>query len=188
MPRAASKVARQEALTSRGNETRVLAEFRKMQGPVSRRPGRPPALVLDEQLLKVIIGYGQAHCTHEEMSALLGITQQTWLNFRQANPIVEKALAEAKAMTRLGLRRIQLSTASKGNAQMQIWLGKQLLEQKDRHEHTGPGGGPLQVIDVTEYTSERLDLLEQALHEVQSLGGPEPFSGDLGGEAEAEGE
>jgi hypothetical protein len=31
---------------------------------------------------------------------------------------------------------------------MMIWLGKQILGQQDKYEHTGPDGGPIQVSNV----------------------------------------
>lgn len=40
-------------------------------------------------------------------------------------------LRKGRASLRLKLRQWQLKTAEKGNATMQIWLGKQLLDQKD---------------------------------------------------------
>jgi len=34
------------------------------------------------------------------------------------------------------------------NPTMQIWLGKDVLNQKDKHEVSGPGGGPLIVKEI----------------------------------------
>jgi hypothetical protein len=38
---------------------------------------------------------------------------------------------------------MQMKTAEAGNASMQIWLGKQLLDQKDKHEHGGDPDNPI---------------------------------------------
>ena len=44
---------------------------------------------------------------------------------------------------KMSLRRAQMDTALGGNATMQIWLGKQLLGQRDNIELTGNASGPL---------------------------------------------
>lgn len=46
---------------------------------------------------------------------------------------------------------MQWKSAKSGNVTMQIWLGKQLLAQKDKVEHTGKDDGP---IDVRTHTAE----------------------------------
>ncbi len=60
------------------------------------------------------------------------------LTFRE---IFENGKLKGKA----NLRRLQMIQAEKGNATMLIWLGKQLLGQKDQaaFEHTGKDGRPL---------------------------------------------
>jgi hypothetical protein len=64
------------------------------------------------------------------------------LTFRQ---IFENGKLKGKA----NLRRLQMIQAEKGNATMLIWLGKQLLGQKDNLELGGPGGGPIEVTTAT---------------------------------------
>ncbi len=44
---------------------------------------------------------------------------------------------------KISLRRAQFASAMRGNVSMQIWLGKQLLGQKEKQELTGAGGEPL---------------------------------------------
>lgn len=41
------------------------------------------------------------------------------------------------------LRRMQWKSADAGNVTMQIFLGKQMLGQKDKSEVSGEGGGPI---------------------------------------------
>jgi hypothetical protein len=57
------------------------------------------------------------------------------------------------------LRRMQWKNAQNGNVAMQIWLGKQMLDQKDRtaNEHTGRNGGPIETIDLSSLTDEQLE-------------------------------
>jgi hypothetical protein len=48
---------------------------------------------------------------------------------------------------RASLRRAQYQSAMSGNTTMQIWLGKQMLGQKDKQEHevSGKDGKPITV-------------------------------------------
>jgi len=55
--------------------------------------------------------------------------------------VIEKGREFSKA----SLRRLQIKTAESGNPTMQIWLGKQLLGQKDRQELSGDKDNPLGV-------------------------------------------
>ena len=43
------------------------------------------------------------------------------------------------------LRRMQGKSAQDGNVTAQIWLGKQMLGQRDKHELSGPDGGAVQI-------------------------------------------
>ena len=64
-------------------------------------------------------------CTYEEMAAVLGCHKHTLMR-RFAT-----AVKEGKEHLKASLRRWQYQSAQNGNVSMQIWLGKQLLEQKD---------------------------------------------------------
>jgi hypothetical protein len=48
-------------------------------------------------------------------------------------------LTKGKADLKMSVRRWQLETAKKGNATMQIWLGKQILDQKESVDVTSEG-------------------------------------------------
>jgi len=97
------------------------------------KAGRPRAEV-PTALVEKLAGIG---CTVAEIAAVAGCSKDTLeRNFAAS---IEKGRDSAKA----SLRRKQWDVAMKGNVGMLIWLGKQLLEQKERHEHTGEGGGPV---------------------------------------------
>lgn len=84
--------------------------------------GRPPIEINSEEVYKL----AQLGCRIEEIADFLGCSRDT-LERRFAAEI-EKGRADLK----MSLRRWQLEAASKGNVVMQIWLGKQLLNQVDR--------------------------------------------------------
>jgi hypothetical protein len=46
---------------------------------------------------------------------------------------------------KISLRRKQFQTAEGGNPTMQIWLGKQYLDQKDKHENDNKGSINIQM-------------------------------------------
>lgn len=81
------------------------------------------------------------HCTYEEIAAVVGCSTDT-LKRRFADRI-EKGRERGKS----SLRRWQFKSAFKGNATMQIWLGKQLLGQKEPANDTpaGPSADALEV-------------------------------------------
>lgn len=70
---------------------------------------------------------------------------------------------------KMSLRRLQWRNAEAGNVTMQIWLGKQMLGQRDKTdtEITGKDGGPISIhsnTDLSAYTTEELEQIN-AIHE-----------------------
>ena len=74
------------------------------------------------------------HCTGEEIAALCDVSYDT-LERRVKELDDYDSFADwykrHSADAKKALRRWQMDTAKKGNATMQIWLGKQYLGQKD---------------------------------------------------------
>ena len=68
------------------------------------------------------------HCTLEEMAAILDTTPQ--LLDRRFIQVIKKGREAGKR----SLRSLQWATAQAGSVPMQIWLGKQLLRQKEPKE------------------------------------------------------
>ncbi len=85
---------------------------------------RPRLEISAAQVLKL----AKLHCTNLEIAEFFGCSVDT-LTLRFAD-ILTKGRAEGKQK----LRRLQWRSAEKGNAIMQIWLGKQYLDQKDKQE------------------------------------------------------
>ena len=74
----------------------------------------------------------------EQVAERLGICYETFRVDKQLSVAWKKGLAR----TCEWLRSVQLQTAKKVPV-MQIWLGKQMLGQRDRNEITGADGGPI---------------------------------------------
>lgn len=85
-------------------------------------------------------------CTQDEIANYLDISVRTLLRDEQFCQVYKKGLDKG----RMSIRRQQYKSAESGNVTMQIWLGKQYLNQRDRSEITNKD------------TVEKLDsLLEQ---------------------------
>lgn len=87
-------------------------------------------------------------CTQPEIAAYFGVR----LNSVEAalrKPAMREAYERGQKSGLVSLRRAQFQAALRGNPTMLIWMGKQLLGQRDTVaatlEHTGRGGSPLAV-------------------------------------------
>lgn len=92
---------------------------------------------------------GRLHCTLEEVAAVFGIARVTVQRFLE-QPKYREAFDRGKGKGKITLRRLQLKMARAGNPAMGIWLGKQILGQRDvqRLEVSGPDQQPVQVESV----------------------------------------
>lgn len=98
----------------------------------------------DDETLKKLENLGKIQCTTKEAAAVLDVSEPTFIEFikryEKARDVFEKGKENGKA----SLRRMQLKAAEAGNVTMMIWLGKQLLGQKDKHEIAGDQNNPIQ--------------------------------------------
>jgi len=120
--------------------TRKPAAERKKTGP--KGPMKP----MTEKELEQLINMIRIQCTRDEICDILNMSETT-LNRRIKEQGIEgvdnfealykKHQGEGKA----SLRRAQWKAAQDGNPTMLVWLGKQMLGQKDKQELSGPDGG-----------------------------------------------
>lgn len=89
---------------------------------------RPIKHNLDEKLLEQL---ALIQCSNKEIAIICGCSTDT-LERRYAG-ILEKGREQGK----MSLRRKQFEVAMSGNVSMLIWLGKQMLSQKDEQNFTG---------------------------------------------------
>jgi hypothetical protein len=102
-----------------------------------RGRGRPRKVIPVASIELQVERFASVGCTQQEIATLLGIGKATLE--RHYGPTYEKGLANLKQ----SLRRKQVDLAKAGNVTMLIWLGKNLLEQRDRSELTGRDGSAL---------------------------------------------
>jgi hypothetical protein len=118
-----------------------------------KRRGRPE-LDLNLQKFEALC---QIHATDEEMAAHLGCSPKTIQRRRNKDPEFAAIFEKGRADGKISLRRSQYKEALKGNTSMLIWLGKQLLGQRDNIEITGAKGGPVQMNVVRDMLDELTD-------------------------------
>ena len=82
-------------------------------------------------------------CTDDEIAAVLGVSTDTLGRRKADDPAVLAAYANGKARGRVSIRRQQWIRAQSGSDTMLIWLGKNILNQKDRSELTGADNAPV---------------------------------------------
>lgn len=96
-------------------------------GPdVGPKTGRPLADI-DE---KTVYGMAMIGATNTEIAQICGVEEGTIRNR------FKDTLAAARANLKRKLRRTQIAKALEGNPTMLIWLGKQMLNQRDRSDVT----------------------------------------------------
>ena len=84
-------------------------------------------------------------CTDEEIGAFFGVSTRT-IESRRKQPQFAEVMNRGRAKGRISVRRAQMKLLESGNATMGVWLGKQLLGQRDVTpiEVSGPNGDPVQ--------------------------------------------
>jgi hypothetical protein len=89
--------------------------------------------------------------TFSEAAAFLGVSVDTLSRRMQAYPVLRRAWDEGHEKGRSTLRRRQLEIAysdAPQAAMLLIHLGKTLLNQRDKIEHSGEGGGPIKFNQI----------------------------------------
>lgn len=140
-------------MSTKGERTESRGQEGSAKG--KRGPGRPPI----EFDLSVVEGLGRIGATAVEMAAILPGSQST-IEHRLADRDTDFSNAYQKGfgLLKTSLRRKQIQVAMAGNVGMLIWLGKQHLQQHERHELSGPSGS---AIPVASYSSDYLRRLSE---------------------------
>jgi len=100
---------------------------------MSKMPVGRPSVKID---WKQIDRLCHIQCTGPEIAAILGLDRSTLEKRCKKDKRVNLSayIKEKSYGGRMSLRRWQFETAKKGNPALLIWLGKQYLDQKDKHE------------------------------------------------------
>lgn len=100
--------------------------------------GRPKVELSEKDWLQ-LEAMCRVHCKKEEMSAILGISEDILdARIKEVHGVTFSVyFAEKSAGGKMSLRRRQYTQAMDGNTSMLIWLGKNWLGQTDAVEHSG---------------------------------------------------
>jgi hypothetical protein len=104
--------------------------------------GRPEKSI-DLQALEKLCAL---QCTQADIAGWFDVSLST-IERRQRDPEFAAVMERGYARGRVSLRRKQMQLAEQGNATMLVWLGKQILGQRDHVDQTigAPDGGPMQI-------------------------------------------
>lgn len=105
-----------------------------------KKPGPKPLLQPDEKTITLIRQLGTIQCTDVEVASVLKVSRAVLHVFFSKHPEARQAWKDGQDEGKASLRRKQFAMAEK-NAAMAIWLGKQYLGQKDKHELSGDAEG-----------------------------------------------
>ena len=100
-----------------------------------KKCGRPE-FELTEQDVGRILQMIRIHCTQAEICDVFGTTDKTLnkaLN-RHGLPNFSELYKKHNGEGKASLRRLQWKAAEAGNPTMLVWLGKQILGQRDKHD------------------------------------------------------
>lgn len=122
-----------------------------MPGGVRPGAGRKPAQIDLVELEKLCT----LQCTDEEIAAWFGVSTRTIETRRKQSAEFAEVMNRGRVKGRVSVRRAQMKLLESGNSSMGIWLGKQLLGQRDVTpiELSGPNGQTVQ------FSLEAIDAL-----------------------------
>ncbi len=108
---------------------------------------------------RVVIDFEQVEklarlgCTHDEIASYLGCNRKTLERSKKFLEVYERGLDHA----RISIRRMQIKAAQDGNSTMLIFLGKQLLGQRDKFPETDNAAGNDKVTIINDLPTKETD-------------------------------
>lgn len=136
--KAAKKTAVRKKTASKKAVSKKTARKKTAKKKAAASKGGRPKFQIDykaaDQLAKM-------QCTVTEIAEFLGCSRRTLERDAEFCRIHKKGLEVGRA----SLRRLQWKKAESGDRVMLIWLGKQYLGQKDKHEHAGDEDHPIEL-------------------------------------------
>lgn len=135
-----------------------------MSGGIRAGAGRKAAAIDLGELEKLC----SMQCSDEEIAAWFGVSVRTIQNRRQ-QPRFAKVMQRGRARACINVRRAQARLLEAGNAAMAVWLGKNLLGQRDNMQITGANGGPIQTEskpDFSRLNEDELRVLRATLAKI----------------------
>jgi hypothetical protein len=113
-----------------------------------RGAGRRPTPIDYNEVYKL----AGIQATDEEIAAWIGMTAEGFRKRKLKDKELQDIMFRGRGKGRASLRRSQWTLAQAGNATMNIWLGKQMLGQRDKQDISQE----INVTDVRDMTEDQL--------------------------------
>jgi hypothetical protein len=110
--------------------------FQNREADMTKNKGGRPRKELSDEDFDRLIGMVKIQCTQDEICNIFGMTAET-LNTRlqeRGEESFSTLYKKHQDEGRQSLRRAQWSAAMDGNPTMLVWLGKQMLGQRDKQD------------------------------------------------------
>lgn len=148
------------------------------QIPIPGKAGLPRVIDANPDTIRALFRLGKIQATVDECAAVLGVGKGTIYRLFEAAPETLAAYENGKAQGRRSLRRAQMKAALRGNPTMLIWMGKQILEQRDQADVNFKA-----EVNVTETKTIRYSMTDDELLAIASS--PVDTAGSRDGTVEA---
>jgi hypothetical protein len=136
----AKKAAKKKPAVKHAGNGNSLRTPKKGHAPETRGAGRPEGsgIEIDLDELEKLCGL---HATQADIAGWFNVSLSTiekraasrdLLDFNGTKTTFREIMERGSAKGRVSLRRLQMKAAESGNSTMLVWLGKQLLGQKDQ--------------------------------------------------------
>ena len=142
------------------NETTQIKPIKRSK-KAKNKVGRPKTEIDLVELEKVC----RLNCTMPEIAYYFDIPLRTLEDKYTNDADVRKTIQKGRAQGMLSLRRKQIQIMNDTNSTpMAIWLGKQILGQRDRHEITQDINiEERKVLDISKLSDDDLNTIERVL-------------------------
>ena len=108
---------------------------------------------------EMLLALAERLMTTSEIAAVLKVSPDT-IERRYHNELIQ-----GRELGKASVRRMQFDAAQKGNVTMLIWLGKQILGQKDQVAHSGDVGVTMRREEVLAKLTARPTAAQSGLPE-----------------------
>lgn len=155
---------------------RKVSPPRKKRGP-RRKAGGLPGRPRTEFNLDDVEKLAALGVSSPQIAAWFGVNESTVKRRKHSDADFAAAIARGAANAQANLQAAQYDTAVvKRNPTMLIWLGQQMLGQRNYKaiEHSGPGGGPIQTQSVDDARAKLAAMLERKKGSNEAGGGSSP--------------
>ena len=142
-----------------------MANGNGKNGKLSQGVSAPVGRTLSSVDWEIVRKLASMYCTPSEISAVIGVPIRSLMSDER----FRSAFESGREIGKVNLRRMQFLKARDGNPQMLIFLGKNILGQREywSGELTGKDGGAIEVADKTRPSLSKLTLDE--LRQLQGL-------------------